>query len=188
MTAVVAIDHKDKPKPDPNAELIAKLKKYEVAPKPADVDEFALAFHALEKKLIEAKAAVKAAEEPIEPLKLELIDLVRKFGGAHEKKSKLLLGVLWEMMGTFGSTSTIDSNAVERLRLDLEKKKQSDLFSALFVPDNRWTFQAETAMTLLKTKAKERKHKLTPGIMGKILLCFDSRESTPVLKVREKKG
>src|SRR5579863_9541642 len=112
------------------------------APKPDAVDEFALEFDRLDRELVKAQEAAKEAAKPVAVLKGELIELVDKFGGPHMKASKLLHGIAWEMMGTFGSGLSQDSAAVERLRAALKKAGKTRLLKKLFTQDIRWTFSS----------------------------------------------
>src|SRR5208283_6234653 len=97
------------------------------APKPEALDEFAIEFDRLDRELTKAQDAAKDAAKPVALLKVELIELVKRFGGPHGKSSKLLHGILWELMGTFGKTTTTDNAAVERFRVALQKRHRAVL-------------------------------------------------------------
>jgi hypothetical protein len=140
-------------------------------------------FDRLDRALTEAKEAVTVAARPVALLKTELIELVRRFGGPHAKSSKLVHGILWEMMGTFGKTMVTDNAAVERFRLALQARRKTVLLKKLFTEDVRYTFSAE-AMEIIKSE----KHPLTPKLTGLLLRCFDSGDRTPTLDVRLKKN
>jgi hypothetical protein len=150
------------------------------SPKPEDVDAHAIKYKDLEKKVKDSEQATTDAKAPLLALKLQLIALVRKFGGAHAEKSKLMHGILWELMGTFGQSTTQDAAAIERLRLALVKAKKARLLKKLFTKRVSWQFNSN-ATTVIKTE------KLTDKEKGLVLDCFDTEDSTPRLDVREKK-
>ena len=149
-------------------------------PSPAEIDLKAIAYTDLEKKLDEARAAVPIAAKPVSDLKAELIDLVRSCGGTHAEKSKILHGIAWELMATFGQGMTQDSAAIDRLRLALKKAKKARLLKKLFQQDIRWTFKAASAEVV-------KREKLSPTLMRRLLLCFVPSDRTPTLDVRKKK-
>lgn len=151
-----------------------------LAPSPAEIDLKAVEYKDLEKKLEEAKAAVPIAAKPVNDLKAELIELVRSCGGPHAEKSKILHGILWEMMATFGQSMTQDAAAIERLRVALRKAKKTRLLKKLFQQDIRWTFNAASAEIV-------KREKLSPNLMRGLLLCFVTSDRTPTLDVRKNK-
>jgi hypothetical protein len=83
-------------------------------PTAADVDRLAIQFLELEKTVDEAYKVAVAADEPHERMREDLICLVEEFGSAHAEKSKLLHGISYEIMATFGMTTSIDAAAAER--------------------------------------------------------------------------
>jgi hypothetical protein len=52
--------------------------------------------------------------KPHERMREDLICVVEEFSSAHADKSKLLHGIQYEIMGTFGVTTRIDAAAAER--------------------------------------------------------------------------
>jgi hypothetical protein len=148
------------------------------APSPAEIDLKAVAYTLLEEELRRAKADLADAAKPLSDFKLELIDLVRNCGGAHAEKSKILHGVAWELMATFGQGTTRDAAAIERLRLALKKAR---LLKRLFQQDVRWTFKAASAEVV-------KREKLSAPLMRSLLLCFVTSDRTPTLDVRKKKA
>jgi hypothetical protein len=150
------------------------------APKPDAIDEFAVEFDRLDRELAKAKKSAKDAAMPVAALEPELIALVRSFGGPHAEKSKILHGIAWEMMATFGQGMLQDAAAIERLRLALKKAKQARLLKKLFQQDIRWTFKASSVEVV-------KREKLTPKLLRLLLLCFVPVDKTPTLDVREKK-
>jgi len=170
---------------DPHvAHMITRLRELELAPTPEEADEFAAEFDRLCTALAEAQAEAKLKigklSLPVVKLKQELIELVRNFGGPHREKSKLLHGIAWELMATFSQSISQDTAAVERLRVELKKKKQTRLLKKLFTEDKRWTFSSNAAEIL-------KAEKLSPKLMALVLQCFVTTDRTPTLDVRPKK-
>jgi hypothetical protein len=151
------------------------------APSPAEIDLLAFRFQALEECWNEAKAGVATAAEPLGKLKQELIDLVRACGGSHKEKSKILHGILWELMATFGQSTTQDAAAIERLRLALVKAKQARLLKKLFRKEISWRFESSAATII-------RGEKLSAKLMSLVLECSVTTDRTPTLDVRKKKA
>jgi hypothetical protein len=78
------------------------------------VDRWAIQFLELEKRVDQAYAIAVALDEPHERMREDLICLVEEFGSTHADKSKLLHGIHYEIMATFGLSTSIDAAAVER--------------------------------------------------------------------------
>lgn len=152
----------------------------DAAPRPEEVDSRAIEFNDLEKALTVAMANAADAAAPLKALQIILVDWVRHFGSSHAEKSKILHGILWEMMATFGQASTQDAAAVERLRLALVKAKKARLLKKLFIKETRWKFNSG-AMEVIKGE------KLSAPQMSLVLQCFDTQDRTPRLDVRLKK-
>lgn len=150
------------------------------APLPTEVDDQAEIFHELEDKLAESKRELDAARKLVVDRELELIQLVRDFGGQHAQKSKILHGILWEMVVTIGQYTTQDSAAVERFRQELVNAKKTRLLKKFFSQDVRWTMNAGAAQIA-------QAEKLSPKLMGLLLLCSVTQDKKPSLDVRLKK-
>ena len=150
------------------------------APSAAEIDLKAIEYSRLEEIFLEAKADLASASEPLAKFKSDLIELVRRHGGAHTKKSKILHGILWEMMATFGQSITQDAGAVDRLREALVKAKQARLLKKLFQKDTRWTFQSGAAIVI-------KGEKISARVKGLLLDCFVPSDRTPILDVRKRK-
>jgi hypothetical protein len=150
------------------------------APLPAEVDERAIAFHQLEEDLAAARVELSAAQKLVSEKELELIELVRSCGGPHGQKSKIVHGIVWEMMATFAQYTTQDSAAVERFRQALVKAKKTRLLKKIFSADIRWTMQTGAA-EIVQTE------KLTPKLMALLLMCSTTQDKKPSLDVRAKK-
>ena len=157
-------------------------------PTPAEVEALCLEYHQLDEKL--AGLAKKYAED-IAPhaqrqgeLRGLLIAQVRDFGSAHADKSKLLHGLEWEAMGTFGSKTVLDGAAVESFRLALVKEKKTRLMKRVFDKVIRWNL-AQTAGAFLR--AEHEAGKFPDRLYALFARCSVPQELTPRLEVRPKK-
>lgn len=151
------------------------------APLPVEVDEQAEKFHKLETDLATAKDECSKLQKDLAARELELIELVRSFGGPHCTKSKILHGIVWEMVATFSQYTTLDAAAVERFRVALAEAKQTRLLRKIFKQDVRWTFDAAATAEIVKTE------RLTPKLMALLLQCTVTSDKKPSLDVRSKK-
>ncbi|SRR5579872_527016 len=150
------------------------------APLPAEVDTRADEFHELELKIEKANLELGALRKEIAEKQRSLIDLVSTFGGPHAQKSKILHGIVWEMIATFSQYTTQDSAAVERFRQALVDAKQTRLLKRIFASDVRWTMKTGAA-EIVKTE------KLSPKLMALLLQCSVTQDKKPSLDVRPKK-
>lgn len=156
-------------------------------PNPEQIDAHAIEYKRLEKILDDAKAELAKVRKNegavLDKLHLALIELARSFGDKHHEKSKILRGIDWELMATFGQSSGIDATAVERLRLALKEAKQTRLLKKLFTEEKSYRL-APNAAEVLKAEGK-----LPDDIAMLALACFTFTPRTPTLEVRPtKKG
>jgi hypothetical protein len=149
-------------------------------PTAQEVEKIALLYHEKEKKVTDALKASKAAKEDLAPIEKQCIDLVAKFGSQHATKSKLLYGLKWEIMATFGKTTSIDAAAVERLRQKLLETQETGLLKRFF---------EKTVSFALKSTA--RQEVLQPDVSDEVrslfAVCEIPKDKTPALEVREQK-
>ena len=154
------------------------------APTPVAVDELASRHETLEAELeeIEKQAAEEAApkQAELERLEVQLLNLVKAHGSAHAEKSKLLHGIAWEVMATFGSSTSTDNAALERFRLALVKAKQGRLLRRMFEKTVRWLLKPEAAEVVKGSK-------LSPGLLALYSQIAVIKPNTPKLIVRPKK-
>lgn len=127
--------------------------------------------------LIEAEPHVKRIDE----LKTLAEDWLRKFGSAHAEKSKLLHGVLYEIMGTFGMSTSIDAAAVEAFRIGLVKAGQAKLLRRIFAKTVRFDLKADYAQIIQGVKLK-------PKLLALYARCSISTPRTPTITPRLKKA
>jgi hypothetical protein len=149
------------------------------APAPAEVDQLAKEYLALKTKLDEALQASFAAQEPIQKMKERLIEKVREFGSTHAEKSKLLHGIVYEMLATFGSSISLDAAAVEAFRVGLVKAGQPRLLKKIFEKSERWTLSANAAAIVKGSK-------LSKPLLALYSQCQVTKSKAPMLQVREK--
>ena len=74
-------------------------------------------------------------DEPHEKMKGDLICLVDEFGAAHAEKSKILHGLQYEMVGTFGASTSIDAAAVQRFATALCGRQAAEIDEQAFRAD-----------------------------------------------------
>jgi hypothetical protein len=156
-----------------------------LSPNAEQVDAHAVEYKRLEKILDDAKAELAKVRnkegKDLDKLHGTLIDLVGSFGGKHAEKSKILHGIEWELMATFGQSAGIDSAAVERLRLALKAANKTKLLKKLFTEEKSYRL-ARDAAELLKAEGK-----LPDDLAMLALACFSFTPRTPTLDVRLKK-
>lgn len=150
------------------------------APMPAELDARADGFRQLELELEAAKKKIEEVTKRVTGEQIALIELVRSCGGPHAQKSKILHGIVWEIVATFGQYTTQDSAAIERFRQGLIKAKKTRLLKKIFTADVRWTMQSSAA-EIVKTE------KLSPTLMSLLLQCSVTGDKKPSLDVRPKK-
>jgi hypothetical protein len=156
-----------------------------VSPNAEQVDAQAVEYKRLEKILDDAKAELAKVRKKegalLDTLHTTLIELVRSFGGKHAEKSKILHGIDWELMATFGQSAGIDATAVERLRLALKAANKTKLLKKLFTEEKSYRL-APNAAEVLKAAGK-----LPDDLAIMALACFTFTPRTPTLDVRLKK-
>lgn len=153
------------------------------SPNPAQVDAKAKEYLDLKDEV--AKILKKAADDTniktvrMAELREEMTELVTAHGSAHAEKSKLLHGIEYEIMGTFGSSVSIDAAAVERFRLELVKEKKSRLLKKMFDKTVRWTL-SPIAATVVKGE------KLGKSLLALYSQCEVVTARTPTIVPRLK--
>jgi hypothetical protein len=154
------------------------------SPMPAEVDARAQEFSDLEKAIAKLNVDLQASRRELTAKESALIDLVRSFGGPHAAKSKIVHGIVWEIIATFAQYTTQDAAAVERFRLALVDAKKGRLLKKLFDRDVRWTMKAGAGQVLA---AETLSPKLKSELLGLLLLCSSTQDKKPSLDVRQKK-
>src|SRR5947207_8192791 len=110
---------------------------------PVRVDELAQEYIELRDAVDKATQMVLERQEPASKLKEILVELVSEHGSLHAKKSKLLHGVRYEMMATYGSTTSLDTAAVKLFREACLKNGQKAIMQRIFQEDIRYTISPE---------------------------------------------
>lgn len=153
------------------------------APTPIEIDAKAKEFLALKENVaaILKKAADDANAKTVRMAELreEITELVTRYGSAHAEKSKLLHGIEYEIMGTFGSSVSYDAAAIEAFRLELVKEKQSRILRKVFDKTVRWTL-SPIAATIIKGE------KLGAKLLALYSKCEVVTPRTPVITPRLK--
>jgi hypothetical protein len=148
-------------------------------PSPEIVEKLAREYEELEKDYDEAKAKLKVISDKLDEKADYLRGVVRDFGSAHAKKSKILHGLTHEIMVTYSSSVSIDDVAVENFRVALQKAKKVRLLKAIFEKTIRWTMQPQASEVI-------RGSKLTDRLLGLAMKCEVITPKTPSVTVRAK--
>jgi hypothetical protein len=148
------------------------------APAAAEIDRLAIEFLELEEKVDQAYKIAIAADEPHERMREDLVCLVEEFGSAHAEKSKLLHGSNYEIMATFGMSTSIGAAAAERFANALRVAKQTRLLNRIFEQTVRYSLAAD-ASSIVRSFALPR------PLLSLFAQCVVTKPRTPVLKVRQ---
>lgn len=104
--------------------------------KPEALDALAAEYLALDKEVEDEVAALKKKLEPktdrMEELRPKFLAQCVAYGSPHEKKSKLLSGLDYEVMTTQSSSSSLDQAAIGTFRERCERLDRVTLFDELF--------------------------------------------------------
>ena len=157
-----------------------------LAPSPAppelfaeQIDTLAKQYLAVKDKAMQAKLEVRACEREMEAKGELLRKAVEEFGGAHAEKSKIVHGLKYEAVVTFGQSVSIDAAAVENFQLALVKEDKPRLLKKLFDKTIRWTLNPQASEFV-------RGEKLSDRLRSLFAKCQVVKERTPTLTVRMK--
>jgi hypothetical protein len=152
-------------------------------PTPAEIDAKAKEYCDLETQIeqISADAAkkMKPLRDRLTPLGTQLRQWGADFGGAHAKKSKLLTGLVYEVMTTAGSSTSLDQAAAVLFSQACKKVGQTRIFKDLF----------ET-LTVYRSRPdadQVARTKLTSGLALAFARCFVTKSFETRLEVRPRK-
>lgn len=108
----------------------------EKVPTPEEIDAKAKEYCELEAEIDEiskdAATKVKPLRDRMAPLGETLKTWSSLFGGAHAKKSKLLTGLVYEVMTTAGSSTSLDQAAAGLFLQVCKKAGKTRIFKKLF--------------------------------------------------------
>ena len=149
------------------------------APTPHEIDQAAKKYAELKEQTLQQKLAYSDCQQQLETQAELLRDLVGKFGGAHAEKSKLLHGLKFEVLCTYGQEVKIDAAKVENFRLALVEAKQPRLLTRIFEKTIRWTLKPQASQIIRSDNFPEEYRALFAD-------CEVITAKTPALKVREK--
>jgi len=152
-------------------------------PTAAEIEEVASEMIQLKGEIeLEAAAAKKIIDpklQRLDQLKTKAKTWLEQFGSAHAEKSRLLHGIALEIMGTFGTSTSIDAGAVETLRLALVKAKKTRVLKKLFKCVERWELVANWTEVLRSVKLSDRFTALA-------VKCQVTTPRTPTITPRER--
>jgi len=150
---------------------------------PAEVDALAQEYKDLEKKIadihLKANDDMRLPGARLDELRELFLESVSRFGSAHAEKSKIIHGIGFEIMATFGSSSSIDNAAVEIFRIALTRAKLTRLLKKVFEKTIRWSLARNAAEVIRSTQLLPKLHLLFSQ-------CIVVKDRTPTLIVRPK--
>lgn len=149
-------------------------------PTAQEVESLALRYKKKQDDLFDAMLAAKTAQQDLEPIKQECIELIKKFGTQHAKTSKLLYGLKFEMMATFGKSTSADGAAIERLRQKLIETQDGGMLKRFFEKSVSWALKSTGRQEVLKPDVSDE-------VRALFAVCEVTKDSTPRLDVREQK-
>jgi hypothetical protein len=144
---------------------------------PDRIDQLAQEYVELRDAVDKATQIVLERQEPANKMREILIMLVSEHGSLHAAKSKLLRGMKYELMATYGSTTSLDAAAIETFRAACLKNGQKSIVDRIFDTSVRYTISPE---------GRALAQMLPLKLLGMFAKCEVSKPKTPVLVVREK--
>jgi hypothetical protein len=156
-------------------------------PTPELVDDVAKQYIAIQEELLQKQLALtketETARARLEELSKQLLAWCVDFGSAHEKKSKLLVGLGFEVMTTVSASSSLDQAAVDLFMKACKAAGKTRVFGKIFERISYWRTRPEADQIARGTGV------LTPALMVKLVKCSVVTTSAPRLaKVRPRKG
>jgi hypothetical protein len=140
-----------------------------LVPAPAKIDELAREYLEIEEALVKKQLALADETAPqrarLKVLGEQLLADCVAFGSPHEKKSKLLTGLLFEVMTSVSTSTSIDSAAVNVFMKACKKAKQSKLFAQIFEEVKSWRIRPEA-----DTVTRDNK-KISAALLVKLMKC-----------------
>ena len=157
------------------------------APTAAEVEAAAREFDELQTQIAAIRQKADTEAEPFEArvriLRALLLGQVKEFGDPHAEKSKLLHGLEWEVMASFGTRAVVDGKAVEEFRQALVKEKKPALLNRIFVKAIRWSL-ADTADAFIRDA--HGTGKFSDKLYALYARCNVIEQTTPHLEIRKK--
>jgi hypothetical protein len=156
-------------------------------PRPEQVDELAKEYIAIQEDLLQKQLALtketETARTRLEELGKQLLAWCVDFGSAHEKKSKLLVGLGFEVMTSVSTSTSLDQAAVGLFMKACKAAGKTPVFKKIFEQISYWRARPEADQVARGSDV------LTPALMVKLMKCTLSTTSPPRLaKVRPRKG
>jgi hypothetical protein len=146
-------------------------------PTPKTIDHLALKYERL-------KTAIEKAQEEAREPKRQLILLATAWGAItrRARKSFRLDGLERYILATYGESSEIRKDAVQKLQLELVCLNRGRLFRQFFRPDLRYLSVPGAANAIRKIPRDQRRH-----IIRLYRACFLTQPQSPSLKVEKQK-
>jgi hypothetical protein len=151
-------------------------------PSPTKVDELSREYLELKERHFQTTLEARSLQAELETLGNVLRVLAEEHGSVHAEKSKLLHGVLYEVMETQGQTVTVDAAAVEKFRLVAAKELKPKKLALIFETDIRYRLMATAAEFIRASGELSRKAKALYAA------CTVVKDRTPTLTVRLKQA
>ena len=143
------------------------------------MDELARQYLEVKEKHFQTTLEVRALQAELEAKGGVLRELAEMHGSVHAEKSKLLHGVFYEIMATFGQTVSVDAAAVEKFRIAASLELSVKKLARIFEVDIRYRLAA-TAAEFIRTSEVSRK------VKALYAACTVVKDKTPTLTVRAK--
>jgi hypothetical protein len=149
-------------------------------PTPEQIDALAEEYKRLEKVWAEAKDAATEAAKPCDLQGELLTKLVAEFGQAHAAKSKIVIGIRYEIMSTTGVTSSLDQSMIQRFKAAMLKLKLGRIFQKMFTEVIEYRKLAEASLWI-------RSDKIPDKVQALYAKCILEKPRSPSLTVRLRK-
>lgn len=122
-------------------------------------------------------------ESKLEPLELEIIGLVDRFGSSpkNAERSKELAGEIYRALVTRGISVKVCEKRITKFRADLKKAGASHFFRHLFTEEVSHKINPGAALFLAKLPDGNVKNRVRAGFMA----AQELKEQNPRLKVSE---
>jgi len=155
--------------------------------KPESLDRLAAEYLSIEQELEQERLALtermKAKSERLAELEKEFIEVCNAFGSPHEKKSRLLSGLEFEIMTTISSSTSLDQAAVGAFEAQCVKAQSIRIFRALFEKVSTYRSRHDADGVLRRSSAA-----LSPSLAKGYLRCVLTKTNPPRLSaVRPRK-
>lgn len=155
--------------------------------RPEELDRLAAEYLSIENELEQERLAVnertKAKSERLADLAKRFVEVCNTHGSPHEKKSRLLSGLEFEIMTTISSSTSLDQAAVGAFEAQCVKAQSLRIFRSLFEKVSTFRSRPDADSVLRRTSTA-----LTPSLAKGYLRCVLTKTNPPRLSaVRPRK-